>query len=167
MNQHYRNGLLDALQGLPPAWLGIDGYKYAYERGLRAVQELENDANLLVLGVSDDRTAYAIVHVPSGVEVYVYLDSELQWRASVPGYGCRDFSLARVVYHAVTGGPCWGYNGVGVDGRGQDVRRWFTSAGGPGFGHKITFTHVHRWDGAACACGLQLADAVRAKGAAA
>lgn len=133
----YHAGFTDGLLGLPPAWLGIDNYKFGYERATREMQRAHDSDELLLLGTSEDQTERLYLHVPSGTEVYMHLDTyDHQWRATVPGYGCSGWSIENAVRVAVCGGPCWNYNGVGVNGLGKDSRRWFT-ASGPSFCHHI------------------------------
>lgn len=81
----YREGKLDGLNDLPPAWLGIDWYRSGYEAGRRAADHPEG-ATLLSEERNDDRLAR--VYAFEGHVVAVYFSfRDLEWVAWVPGYG--------------------------------------------------------------------------------
>ena len=134
----YRNlGVMDALMGLPPAWLGIDAYKWAYTSKVSDLAEVESGGEFTLLGTSDDGTERLYRHNESRTEVYVRLDDyDCGWRGTVPGYGPKSLSLALVLRDAVRGGPCNGYSGVR-----QEARDWFTRS--PEFRNSVQLRRGH------------------------
>ena len=117
----YIAGYFDGMRDEQPALLGVDSYRYAYERGVR--DQLSNVPDgFALLGASDDLTERLYVHVESGTQVFARLDGERYWRASVPGYGVREAFLDAALRRSLNGGPCNNYGGI----RDED-RSWFTA----------------------------------------